>query len=67
MLNKGAKGAMVFEPDFITLAPGDAVHFVATDKGHDADTIKDMIPVGAEAFKTRFRRKEPGDWPGSRS
>ena len=29
MLNKGAKGAMVFEPDFLKVAPGDTVKFVA--------------------------------------
>ncbi|MGB6120129.1 MAG: pseudoazurin, partial [Mesorhizobium sp.] len=28
MLNKGEKGAMVFEPDFIKAAPGDTIRFV---------------------------------------
>lgn len=54
MLNKGAKGAMVFEPDFIRAAPGDTIRFVPTDKGHNAETIKGMIPEGAEAFKSKF-------------
>jgi len=54
MLNKGEKGAMVFEPDFLKLAPGDTVHFVPTDKGHNVETMKGMIPEGAEAFKTKF-------------
>jgi pseudoazurin len=53
MLNKGEKGAMVFQPDFIQAAPGDTVTFVPTDKGHDAETIKGMIPDGAEAFKSK--------------
>ena len=51
MLNKGEAGAMVFEPAFVKVAPGDTVTFVPTDKGHNAETIKDMIPEGAEPFK----------------
>jgi pseudoazurin len=51
MLNKGEKGAMVFQPDFIVAAPGDTVTFVPTDKGHDAASIDGMIPDGAEPFK----------------
>lgn len=54
MLNKSEKGAMVFEPDLVKAAPGDTVHFVAVDKGHDAESIKNMIPVGAEAFKGKI-------------
>lgn len=54
MLNKGEKGAMVFEPDFVQAAPGDTVTFVPTDKGHDAESIKGMIPDGAEAFKGKI-------------
>jgi pseudoazurin len=52
MLNKGADGgAMVFEPAFIKIAPGDTVTFKAIDKGHNAEIIKDMLPEGAEPFK----------------
>jgi pseudoazurin len=51
MLNKGAKGAMVFEPDLIKAAVGDTVKFVIVDKGHNAESIKGMIPEGAEPFK----------------
>ncbi|MHA6685297.1 pseudoazurin [Mesorhizobium sp. A556] len=54
MLNKGDKGAMVFQPNFIQAAPGDTVTFVPTDKGHDAETIKGMIPDGAEPFKGKI-------------
>jgi len=50
MLNKGAKGVMVFEPDFVRIQPGDSVHFVATNKGHDAQSIDSMLPEGAEPF-----------------
>ncbi|PRD41850.1 pseudoazurin [Phyllobacterium phragmitis] len=51
MLNKGEKGVMVFEPSFVKAAPGDTIRFVPTDKGHNAESIKGMIPDGAEAFK----------------
>jgi len=52
MLNKGANGdAMAFEPAFVKVAPGDTVTFKAIDKGHNAETIKGMIPEGAEMFK----------------
>ncbi len=50
MLNKGAKGTMVFEPDFVKAQPGDSIHFVATDKGHDAESIDGMVPEGATPF-----------------
>jgi len=51
MLNKGAAGTMVFEPALVKVAPGDTVTFIAIDKGHNAETIKDMLPEGAEPFK----------------
>ncbi|HTM77239.1 MAG TPA: pseudoazurin [Devosia sp.] len=51
MLNKGEAGSMVFEPSLTTIAVGDTVTFIPTDKGHDAETIKDMLPEGAEPFK----------------
>ncbi len=57
MLNKGDKGAMVFQPDFIQAAPGDTVTFVPTDKGHDAESIKGMIPEGAEPFKGKMNEQ----------
>lgn len=50
MLNKGAKGLMVFEPDVLHVAPGDTVTFVAANPGHDARSISGMIPAGAQPF-----------------
>jgi pseudoazurin len=50
MLNKGAEGAMVFEPSLITIQPGDTVKFLATDKGHNAESVEGMAPDGAQAF-----------------
>jgi len=57
MLNKGEKGLMVFEPDFIAAEPGDTITFVPTDKGHNAETIKGMIPEGAETFRSKINQE----------
>ena len=54
LLNKGEKGAMVFQPAFVAAAPGDTVTFVPTDKSHNAEIIKDMLPEGAEPFKGKM-------------
>lgn len=51
MLNRGEAGLMVFEPALVQVQPGDTVHFVATDAGHNAETINNLIPEGAEPFK----------------
>lgn len=50
MLNRGAEGMMVFEPALVKAAPGDTVHFVPTDKGHNVETIVGMVPEGAQGF-----------------
>jgi len=54
MLNSGETGRMVFEPAYLQIAPGDTVTFVATDPGHNAESIKDLIPEGATAFKGKL-------------
>lgn len=51
MLNKGEAGTMVFEPALVKVAVGDTVTFVPTDKGHNAETMKELLPEGAEPFK----------------
>ncbi|MEZ2128172.1 MULTISPECIES: pseudoazurin [unclassified Sinorhizobium] len=67
MLNKGADGAMVFEPALTKVGPGDTVTFIPTDKGHNAETVKDMIPDGAPAFKSKMNEtlKVTFDVPGA--
>lgn len=68
MLNKGAEGAMVFEPAQVQVQPGDTVTFIPTDKGHNAETIKEILPDGAEAFKGKINEEivvtftEPGTY-----
>ncbi len=34
MLNRGEKGTMVFEPDYLELEPGDRIRFIPTHKSH---------------------------------
>ncbi len=51
MLNMGAQGMFQFEPNLLRIRPGDTVHFVATDKGHDVQSIPGMIPPGAAPFR----------------
>lgn len=54
MLNRGSKGSMVFEPDFVRADVGDTVTFIPVDKGHDAVSIKDFLPEGATPFRGKF-------------
>jgi pseudoazurin len=51
MLNKGKDGIMVFEPGLTKVAKGDTVTFIPTDKGHNVETFKDLLPAGATPFK----------------
>jgi pseudoazurin len=57
MLNKGAEGLMVFEPSFIKVAPGDTVKFLATSKGHNAESVAGMAPVGGTMFKGKINQE----------
>ena len=57
MLNRGANGAMVYEPEFVKIKPGDTVKFLASAKGHDAVAMKDMIPEGAEPFRGKINEE----------
>ena len=60
MLNKGESGVMVFEPAFVQAQPGDTVHFIATDKSHNVESIKGMLPEGAEPFESGLGLED--DW-----
>jgi pseudoazurin len=50
MLNRGTEGLMEFEPALVKIEPGDTVRFVATDKGHNAESIKGMSPADVTPF-----------------
>ena len=51
MLNRGEAGSMVFEPALTRVAVGDTVKFVPTNPSHNAETIPEILPEGAEPFK----------------
>ncbi len=58
MLNKGSDGKlMVFEPAFIAIKPGDTVKFLATNKGHNAESIAGMAPARGNSFKGRINEE----------
>lgn len=55
MLNKGTDGkTMGFSPSFLRIEPGDTVTFIPVDRGHNAETILDMIPDAAPHWKGRI-------------
>lgn len=66
MLNKGEAGMMVFEPAYVKAEPGDVIHFVPTDKSHNVEAIKEILPEGVEPFKSKINEEysltvtEPG-------
>lgn len=57
MLNKGAAGAMVFEPAMVKVAPGDTVKFVPTNPSHMAEAIPTMWVAGAPQFKGKMNKE----------
>ena len=66
MLNKGEAGMMVFEPAYVRAEPGDVIRFVPTDKSHNVESIKEILPEGVETFKSAINEEfsltvtEPG-------
>lgn len=57
MLNSNDTGNMVYEPDFLTVAPGDTIKFIPTDPSHNAESIKEMTPEGAEPIKGKINQE----------
>lgn len=58
MLNKDSTGrTMQFEPAYLHIAPGDTVTFVPADKGHNAETILDLIPADADTWKGKTNQE----------
>lgn len=50
-VNSGPQGADAFDPGFIKMNPGDTVHVISADLGHNMETIDNMIPAGAQAVR----------------
>lgn len=57
MLNRNDQGPMIYEPQHLTIAPGDTVRFLPTQPGHNAATIDGMIPEGAEPWKSKINQE----------
>lgn len=57
MLNSNDTGNMVYEPDFLTVAPGDTIKFIPTDPSHNAESISEMTPEGAEPIKGKINEE----------
>lgn len=58
MLNVGSDGEkMVFEPAFLQIEVGDTVTFVPTDPGHNAETIRGLVPEGGNEFKGKINEE----------
>lgn len=56
MLNRGAVGAMVFEPGLIRARVGDVVRFLPTDPSHNAELIRGMTPDGVPLARGLMNR-----------
>ena len=55
-LNRSSTGFFVFSPDFVRIKPGDAINFVAADKGHEVHSVPGMIPEEAQPFDAKMSR-----------
>lgn len=55
MLDFGTDGkTMVFSPSFLRIEPGDTVTFIPVDRGHNAETILEMIPDEAPVWQGKI-------------
>lgn len=57
MYNRNDAGPMIYEPQFLRMAPGDTVRFVPAQPSHNAATIEGMIPEGAEPFRSKINEE----------
>ena len=60
MLNKhpdDKKIRNVFLPLVLAVEPGDTVVFLPTEKGHNSESIKGMIPEGTEPWKSKINKE----------
>jgi pseudoazurin len=57
LLNENEAGdRMVFSQELIRSEVGDVIRFIATDRSHNAQSVKDAIPEGQEAFRGRMNQ-----------
>ena len=51
MLNEGESGVIVLEPPVVRVRPGEPTTSSRTDKSHDVQSVKGMLPEGVDASK----------------
>ena len=51
------KQRMVFVPKLLRIQPGDTVKFIPTNKGHNSQSIKGMLPDGVDAWKSKLNKE----------
>jgi pseudoazurin len=57
LLNENEAGdRMVFSQELIRAEVGDVIRFIATDRSHNAQSVKDALPEGQEAFRGRINQ-----------
>ena len=57
LLNENEAGdRMVFSQELIRAEVGDVIKFIATDRSHNAQSVKDALPEGQEAFRGRMNQ-----------
>src|SRR5690606_38347320 len=57
MLNRNETGGMVYEPDYLEIAPGDTVKFLKASIGHNAATIDGFLPRQAVPCKGKINEE----------
>lgn len=57
MLTRSATAGMVYEPAYLHIEPGDTVKFTPTQSGHNAATLPELLPEGAQAFKGKINQQ----------
>lgn len=66
MYTRSENGTMIYEPEFLAIAPGDSVRFLPEQPTHNAATIEGMTPESAEPFRSKINEdftvtlSEPG-------
>ena len=45
------RARQVFLPRIVVAAPGDTIKFVSVDRGHNSESIPEMMPEGAEGWE----------------
>lgn len=58
MLNENDAGdKMVFSQELIRAEVGDVIRFVPTDRSHNAQSVRDALPEGQDAFKGKMNKE----------